>query len=172
MVNKQRAMALFVLAACLSSSARAQTASTQERKEPVTVSTLDAIMQERIVLKAMADRAKERAELGRYDDKPVPGSTLASASTLPQLAWRRATASGWLAKFVMNDGSSLIAGVGEPLPGGLTVAEINGEGVKLKRGDELVELTAATTQARSAAPAAGHINANPAAFRPQPVSPR
>lgn len=171
MVNKQWT-ACWLFAYCLSGSAWAQAISPQAVKVPVTVSTLDAIMQERIVYKAMADRAKERAELGRYDDKPVPGSTLASAATLPQLAWRRATASGWLAKFVLTDGSSLIAGVGEPLPGGLTVAEINGEGVKLKRGDELVELTAATTQARPAASAAGHINANPATFRPQPVSPR
>ncbi len=144
MVNKRNALPMLALAVCLASSAAAQ--STNTGKAQVTVSDLDAIMQEEIVLKAMANRAKQRAELGRYNG--AAQDTILADHSLPQLAWRRSTATGWLAKFVLDNGASLIAGVGERLPGDLEIAQIDERGVKLKRGGEIIELTAAASGAR------------------------
>lgn len=131
---------------------------------PITVGDLDAIMQEEIILKAKANREKQRAELGRYDS-PAGAASVGSRS-LPQLAWRRSTASGWLAKFVLADGASLIASKGEHLPGGYVVAQIDDNGVKLERNGELVELTAAVSGARSTEPTSQPSNGGASTFLP------
>lgn len=119
----------------------------QDEKAPVTVSDLDAILQEEILLKAMANRAKQRAELGKFKSE-AQTSDLSNPS-LPQLAWRRPTVSGWLAKLYLGDGSSLIASEGDVLPGGYFVEQINEHGVKVKRNDQVIDLAAATTESRS-----------------------
>lgn len=113
-------------------------------KAAVTVSDLDAIMQEEILLKAMAARAKQRAELDRYPD--TTGDVGPTQSPAPHVAWRRATASGWLAKFMLAGGETMIAGVGDTLPGGYAVTQINAGGVKVRLADTVIELSAAGTQ--------------------------
>lgn len=154
MLSKQLYLHAFVaLLVCLAGNPAS--AQTPNPKEPVTVSDLDAILQEEILLKAKANRAKQRAELGRYASQ---AQTATATGGLPQLSWRRSTASGWLAKFILNDGASIIAGVGEPLPGGYTVARIDQDGVELAHDGERIELTAA---------AAG----SPIKASPQPMSP-
>ena len=144
MVNKRTTLLLMavinVLAVPLSSHA-------QSTKPPLTVSELDAIMQEEILLKAKANRAKQRAELGRFDSAAQTADV--ANPTLPQLAWRRSTATGWLAKLYLSDGSSVIASRGDMLPGGYVVDQINEQGVKIKRNDELIDLTAASSGSRT-----------------------
>lgn len=120
-------------------------------KAAVTVSDLDAIMQEEILLKAMAARAKQRAELDRYPD--TTGNVGVTQSPAPNVAWRRATASGWLAKFMLAGGETMIAGVGDTLPGGYAVTQINAGGVKVRLADTVIELSAAGTQSSEPRPA-------------------
>lgn len=160
MVNKHRTL-LLVAAACVLS--LPVTGRAEATKPPVTVSDLDAIMQEEILFKAMANRAKQQQELGRFDS-PTHTSTAAS-SILPHLAWRRSTASGWLAKLVTAEGASLIVSRGDPIAGGYVVEQINDEGVKLKRNGELIDLTAASSGTRSSgqptAPGAMNASAPP-----------
>lgn len=138
-------------------------AQTSDTVEPITVSDLDAILQEEILLKAMASRAKQRAELGRYASE---AQSVSASNGLPQLSWRRSTASGWLAKFVLSDGASIIAGEGEPLPGGYTVARIDQEGVELMQDGERIELSAAAS-----APDPAPANAMTAPLSPFPTMP-
>lgn len=137
--------------------------------EPVTVSDLDAILQEEILLKAKANRAKQRAELGRYATDALAAT---ASNGLPQLSWRRSTASGWLAKFILSDGASVIAGVGEPLPGGYTVARIDQDGVELSQQGERIELTAAAanTPARGTSAPSSAAGMTPA-FSSLPIAP-
>ena len=155
MVNKHRTL-LLVAAACVLTLPVSGHA--EATKPPVTVSDLDAIMQEEILFKAMANRAKQQQELVRFDS-PAHTSTAAS-SILPHLAWRRSTASGWLAKLVTAEGASLIVSRGDPIPGGYVVEQINDEGVKLKRNGEVIDLTAASSGIRpsSQPPAPGAMN--------------
>lgn len=117
-----------------------------ESKAPITVSDLDAVMQEGILLKAQADRERQRAELGKF--KSATESIGISGAQEPRLAWRRSTASGWLAKFILADGASVIASVGEQLPGGYMVAQINADGVQLERDGIRVDPTAAPSSTR------------------------
>lgn len=156
MASKHTAHLLLVL---FSSMALPTLGHAQTEKPPVTVSDLDAILQEEILLKAMASRAKQRAELGRFDSAAQTADL--TNPTLPQLAWRRSTASGWLAKLYLNDGSSVIVSHGELLPGGYVVAQINENGVKLKHNDELIDLTAASSGASTPSQ-----NSTPSAMMP------
>ena len=90
---------------------------------PLTVGLLDSIMQEEILYKAQVARAKQQAELAKFSSTPSSSRT-GVTDALPSVAWRRATANGWLAKFVFHDGTSMIAGRGQQLPGGMEVAPI------------------------------------------------
>lgn len=152
MVNKHWRASLAMVALCHVSPGFADT------PRHITVSDIDAIMQEEILTKAMAGLAKQRAELAKY-----PGSSgahepaAAAVGPLPQLSWRRATASGWLAKFVLPGGASMIAAVGETLPGGFFVESIDANGVKLRAGSETIELAASATPA-VAANVSGHVH--------------
>lgn len=159
MASKHTAHLLLVLFSSLSLPTLGHA---QTDKPPVTVSDLDAILQEEILLKAMANRAKQRAELGRFDSAAKTADL--TNPTLPQLAWRRSTASGWLAKLYLNDGSSVIVSRGGLLPGGYTVAQIDEDGVKLKHNDELIDLSAAS----SGTPSQSQTSA---AMTPQPFVP-
>lgn len=163
MVNKWTAITMFVLTAFLASPAGAETA--HSTKSPVTVSDLDAIMQEEIVLKASVNRAKQRAELGRYAGVAQSASHTSRALGLPQLAWRRSTSTGWLAKFILSDGASIIGGPGESLPGGFEISQIDERGVKLKRDGELIELTAAASATRQSPETARPVPMHPGAFQ-------
>lgn len=136
-------LSIPVLSLVLISPTSAQVDTPPSSKAAITVSDLDAIMQEEILLKALANRARQRAELGRFDSE-VEAAGL-SRPSVPRLAWRRSTASGWLARFILADGASVIASTGEQLPGGYTVAQINDTGVKLKRDGDLIDLTAASS---------------------------
>lgn len=122
---------------------------TDAHPTPVTVGDLDAIMQQEILLKAMADRAKQQAALDQYGNAGQNTRTLSNQP--PRLAWRRASASGWLAKFILADGSSIIAGEGETLPGGYVVAQISGQQVELKQDGHLIQLSGSATPARPTA---------------------
>ena len=161
MVSKHTAQLFLILAGSL---ALPTLGHTQTDKPPVTVSDLDAILQEEILLKAMANRAKQRAELGRFDSAAQTADL--TNPTLPQLAWRRSTASGWLAKLYLGDGSSLIASRGDVLPGGYVVEQINEQGVKLKRDDEVVDLTSASSRPRTPTPAEPNTLPGPASYIP------
>ncbi|TFL14083.1 hypothetical protein CSC67_07915 [Pusillimonas caeni] len=114
---------------------------------PLTVGHLDAIMQEEILYKAQVARAKQHAELAKFESASSKTRAIDSFA-LPNVAWRRATASGWLAKFVFQDGTSMIAGRGEPLPGGLEVAHITEGGIQLKHNGRLIDLSPTTPSAR------------------------
>ncbi|AEC18868.1 hypothetical protein PT7_0328 [Pusillimonas sp. T7-7] len=146
MVNKSGAAGVALLILALWGPALAQPP--ESGTAAVTVSDLDAIMQEEILLKAKAARAKQQAEFDRYVDEAEAGGRI--QVSLPQVAWRRSTASGWLAKFVMADGAAVIAGRGEKLPGGYEVSHIDQQGVKVRRNDELFELSGAASSSRSA----------------------
>lgn len=142
MVSKTRYTYSIALCMWLLVAANPSLAETSEAAKPVTVSDLDAIMQQEILYRAKVARAKQHAELSKYPDSAE--DALRQTTDIPQIAWRRATAGGWMAKFVFKDGSSVIASPGEPLPGGMQVAQINERGVKLRRDGALIELTAAT----------------------------
>lgn len=135
MVSNVRRLVAFLVA----SISVAAAAEVQVAPRHYTVSDLDAIQQDEILLRAQAARAKQRAELNQYPGEAV-GVRPAVPTSLPDVAWRRATASGWLGKFVLPGGASTIAGVGDALPGGYVVAEINAAGVKLRQGDEVFDL--------------------------------
>lgn len=139
MVNKLRmAMAVAAFGLFMPS------AHADNTRAHITVSDLDAVMQEEILVKARASLAKQQAELDRYPGTSATPNTTAMHTPLPQVAWRRATANGWLAKFLFSTGVSTIASVGEVLPGGYIVDQIDAAGVSLRSGDEIVELSAHT----------------------------
>ncbi len=161
MVNKYNALSIIALVVCIATPLAAL--ANTEGKSHITVSDLDAIMQEEIVLKAKAARAKQRAELGQYVSEAQ--SAGATSSILPQVAWRRSTASGWLAKFILIDGASLIAGVGERLPGNFVIAQIDERGVKLKRDGEVMDLSAASSSAQRSTESVRADPAHPGSFR-------
>lgn len=142
MVNKTAVRAAGIVLLALIGTAHAQL---DDTKAPITVSDLDAILQEEIMLKAMAARAKQQAELSRYAGSAnLPH---AAPARVPQIAWRRATASGWLAKFILGDGTAVIAGVGERLSGNFEITRIDADGVTLERNGQPLELTAAGASA-------------------------
>lgn len=107
---------------------------------PLTVSDIDAVMQDEILLKAMVQRAKQRHDLSQYSDGQASGLV---APTLPHVQWRRATAAGWVAKFDYDGGDSVVAGIGDSLPGGYTVAVLSDAAVKIKRGGAIFDLLSA-----------------------------
>ncbi|WP_454688244.1 hypothetical protein [Achromobacter aloeverae] len=117
------------------------TASPGERSAPVTVGDIDAIMQDEILLRALNSRAEQRAKLNQYETPPAELSS--SSSLVPRLAWRRRTTAGWVAKFVYANGSATIAGVRDSLPGGFQVTKVGPDEVRIKRGSEDINLSAA-----------------------------
>lgn len=108
----------------------------------MTVGDIDAVMQDKILLDALASRAEARAKLYRLDPRassgaaaPVATAAGVGTASIPALAWRRPTASGWLAKFVYANGAFAVAGLNETLPGGLKVARIDANDVELTDAD-------------------------------------
>ncbi|WP_019939851.1 hypothetical protein [Bordetella sp. FB-8] len=110
----------------------AQEASRQDEtpKPAVTVSDLDAVMQQEILYKAMTQRAQQRAALAKYSDGD--NASLITPS-LPRVLWRRASTAGWVGKFSFDGGTTVVAGRGDMLPGGFTVSEINDRTVQVTR---------------------------------------
>lgn len=115
--------------------------SAQDRA-PVTVGDIDAVMQDKILLDALASRAEARAKLYQLDPRASSGAAASVATTagagtdlIPALAWRRPTASGWLAKFVYANDAFAVAGLNETLPGGLKVTRIDANQVELTGAD-------------------------------------
>lgn len=99
-------------------------------KPAVTVSELDAVMQQEILYKAMTQRAQQRAALAKYSDGD--NASLITPS-LPRVLWRRASTAGWIGKFSFDGGTAVVAGRGDMLPGGFTVSEINDRTVQVTR---------------------------------------
>lgn len=109
-------------------------------RPPLTVSDIDAVMQDEILLKAMVQRAKQRHDLSQYSDGQASGLV---APTLPHVQWRRATAAGWVAKFVYDGGDSVVAGIGQSLPGGYKVSTLSDAAVRVTRGGMVFDLLSA-----------------------------
>lgn len=126
-------------------SAAKQAASSRDDtpRPPLTVSDIDAVMQDEILLKAMVQRAKQRHDLSQYSDGQSSGLV---APTLPRVQWRRATAAGWVAKFVYDGGDSVVAGIGQSLPGGYTVSALSDTAVKITRGRAVFDLLSAAPE--------------------------
>lgn len=111
-------------------------------RAPVTVGDIDAVMQDKILLDALASRAQARAKLYQADPRASSGAAASmdaaaapGADSIPALAWRRPTASGWLAKFVYANDAFAVAGLNETLPGGLKVTRIDANQVELTGAD-------------------------------------
>ena len=140
-------------------------------RSPLTVSDIDAVMQDEILLKAMVQRAKQRHDLSQYSDGEASGLV---APTLPHVQWRRATAAGWVAKFVYDGGDSVVAGIGQSLPGGYKVSVLSDAAVKITRGGEVFDLLSAAPEKPSPgkdAPQMPRSGASPPAWAPGAMQP-
>lgn len=101
---------------------------------PLTVGDLDAVMQEEIYFKALAERNKAEAALNQA--KGGATGTEPKQPAAPQLVWRRATADGWVAKLSFSSGSSALARVGDMLPGGFKTVRVDADNVVISRGGQ------------------------------------